>query len=260
MPDINLEEIVRRAGDPDSAVEFVDWEDPSKGTAPKGEVRTVSSTGAAKGVKPEAFDLIPSGPVNLLARFYGTGVVDFAQTEAWEPIFNYVEDHLNAFWIGDNEDPASGSPHLIAAAAGILELLDREETFESSCGDYLPLKVLASPAYRDPSPRYDSIPASGLFALARHYGAGAAKYAAHNWAAGYEWSKPFAALKRHLWTARNGEYIDEETRSPHLIAAAWHCLTMTEFYVTHPEFDDRPVRGTQDTNMSVRQREEEEKF
>lgn len=228
----------------------------SESAAPSnGEVRTVSSTGAAKGVKPEAFDLIPSGPVDQLAKFYGAGTVDFAQTDEWEPVFNYIEGHLNAFWAGEDTDSASGSPHLVAAAAGILELLNREERFESRTHDYAPLAIVAHTGHVPADSRYDLIPASGLFALARHYGAGAAKYAAHNWAAGYEWSKPFAALKRHLWTARDGEYIDEETGSPHLIAAAWHCLTMTEFYVTHPEFDDRPVRGTQDTNMSLRDKE-----
>ena len=221
--------------------------------APKanGEVRTVSTTGAAKGVKPEAFDLIPSGPLSLLARFYGTEAVDFTDSVGWEPVFNYVEDKLNMFWIGEDTDPDTGLPLLVSAAAGALHLLDTDERFTSSVERYHELEIEPYKGLNPPL-RYDLIPASPLFALARHYGAGASKYAAHNWAAGYEWSKPFAALKRHLWTARNGEHIDPELQSPHLIAVAWHCLTMVEFYVTHPEFDDRPVRGTQLTVMSRR--------
>lgn len=218
---------------------------------PNGEVRTVSTTGAAKGVKPEAFDLIPSGPLELLAQWYGAGSVNFGETASWEPIFNYVEYHLNRFWLGEDTDPATGLPHLVCGAAGALELLNREVTLqERVTGGYTPLTVHNTALHAPHYSRYDLIPAAPLFALARHYGAGAAKYAAHNWAAGYEWSKPYAAMKRHLWTVRNGEYIDEETGSPHMVAVAWHCLTMVEFYTTHPEFDDRPVRGTQLTNMT----------
>lgn len=216
-------------------------------TNPSGEVRTVSSTGAAKGVKPEAFDLVPSGPVHLLGNFYGVVRTSIQETESDYALFNYAEEHLLDFWLGENEDVETGSLHLIAAAAAIAELVKREAHFDlpdTGAGE------VTISGYRGGA-RYDLIPPAALFALARHYGAGAAKYAAHNWAAGYEWSKPFAALQRHLWTARNGEYTDEETGSPHLVSAMWHCLTMAEFYTTHPEFDDRPVRGTQDTNLSL---------
>lgn len=61
-------------------------------------------------------------------------------------------------------------------------------------------------------------------------------------------------LMRHLLAFWNGEDIDVETGSPHIVASAWHCLTMVEFAVTHPEFDDRPVRGTQDTFLSLSSR------
>lgn len=218
-----------------------------------GEVRTVSATGAAKGVKPEAFDLVPTGPLELLARWYGSNVVSFSESASWEPVFNYLEEHLNLFWLGEDTDEASGLPHLVAVAAAAFELLNRDVRFDTEDSDeYTPLTVRMWTHSSPPPMRFDRIPAQPLFTLARHYGAGAAKYAAHNWAAGYEWSKPYAALKRHLWTARNGEHIDAETGSPHLVAVAWHALTMCEFYVTHPEMDDRPVRGTQLTNMTAR--------
>lgn len=89
--------------------------------------------------------------------------------------------------------------------------------------------------------RYDLIPDIPLRMLARHYGIGAQKYAERNWERGYEWSKSFAALNRHLWSFWGGEDIDAETSMPHMIAVAWHALALVEFCITHPEFDDRPT-------------------
>lgn len=91
--------------------------------------------------------------------------------------------------------------------------------------------------------RYDLIPADALEALAEHFGRGAMKYAARNWEKGYEWSKNFAALQRHIWAFWSGEDIDEETGSLHLVAAMWHAAALTHYYM-NPEkyegFDDRP--------------------
>lgn len=66
--------------------------------------------------------------------------------------------------------------------------------------------------------RYDLLPAGALATVARHYGIGARKYAAHNWRRGYEWSKSYAALQRHLNAFWGGEDIDDETQSPHMAA------------------------------------------
>lgn len=228
----------------------------SENPSSTGEVRTVSSTGAAKGVKPEAFDLIPTGPLDILASFYGTDVVDFEQAEGWEPLFNYAEEHLSAFWRGEDTDPATHLPHLVCAAAALAKLVSDDTDIGTPSGArYTPLVVTPVQDSGGASPlRYDRIPAQALFVLGRHYAAGAVKYAAHNWAAGYEWSKPYAAMQRHLWTAQSGEHIDAETGSPHLVAVLWHCLTMAEFLTTHSEFDDRPVRGTSDTVLSLREK------
>jgi len=88
--------------------------------------------------------------------------------------------------------------------------------------------------------RFDLIPVEPLRLLAEHYGRGAQKYADRNWEKGYEWSKSFAALNRHLWAFWSGEDIDPETGSPHLTAVMWHAAAMLEYSRTHPEFDDRP--------------------
>lgn len=99
--------------------------------------------------------------------------------------------------------------------------------------------------------RPDLIPVGPLRQLALHYGIGAEKYTerdeagnithegGNNWRAGYEWSKSYAALQRHLLAFWGGEDLDPETQTPHLTAAAWHCFTLLEFMNTHPEFDDR---------------------
>lgn len=87
--------------------------------------------------------------------------------------------------------------------------------------------------------RFDLIPAEALTALARHYGAGALKYDDNQWRRGYEWSKSYAALQRHLTAWWAGEDIDEETGSSHMAAAAWHTFTLLTFISEHPEHDDR---------------------
>lgn len=99
--------------------------------------------------------------------------------------------------------------------------------------------------------RPDLIPAKAHIELATHYGHGAEKYTerddagnvthdgANNWRLGYEWSKSIAALERHLLAFKAGEDYDEEFGSKHVIAAAWHCLTLATFMDEFPEFDDR---------------------
>lgn len=87
--------------------------------------------------------------------------------------------------------------------------------------------------------RYDLLPWEALAKVARHYGVGAQKYAAHNWRRGYEWSKSYAALMRHLTAFWSGEDIDEETGSPHMAAVVFHALALLTFMDEQPDFDDR---------------------
>lgn len=64
-----------------------------------------------------------------------------------------------------------------------------------------------------------------------------------NWRRGYDWSLSFAAMQRHAWQFWNGEDVDEESGSKHLIAAAWHCLTIAHWMEDDDlrgYFDDRP--------------------
>lgn len=46
--------------------------------------------------------------------------------------------------------------------------------------------------------RHDLIPMGPLTKLAEHFGKGALKYDEHQWRQGYEWSKSYSAMQRHL--------------------------------------------------------------
>jgi len=87
--------------------------------------------------------------------------------------------------------------------------------------------------------RYDLLPVEALDIMARLYGFGAQKYAAHNWRKGYEWSKSYASLMRHATRFWAGEDIDEETGLPHLAGVSFHAFTLMVFMTEHPDFDDR---------------------
>lgn len=120
--------------------------------------------------------------------------------------------------------------------------------------------------------RFDLIPIGPLTALARHYGRGALKYDNHQWRKGYEWSKSYAALLRHLTEFWNGQDYDvcpvdrfgcadfpgqeQETKigergysstcynhtgSHHLDAVMWHAFTLREFFDKFQQYDDRYV-------------------
>jgi hypothetical protein len=87
--------------------------------------------------------------------------------------------------------------------------------------------------------RFDLLPNQALATVARHYGVGARKYAAHNWRRGYPWSQSYAALQRHANAFWSGEDTDAETGSPHMAAVAFHALTLLTFMEEQPGFDDR---------------------
>jgi hypothetical protein len=115
--------------------------------------------------------------------------------------------------------------------------------------------------------RHDLIPTGPLTELAEHFGVGASKYANHQWRNGYEWSKSYAALMRHLtefWGGKDYDvcsndpegcsHVDAEGRpfvavredacfnhtgSHHMAAVAWHAFALLEFKDRFPEHDDR---------------------
>jgi hypothetical protein len=74
--------------------------------------------------------------------------------------------------------------------------------------------------------RFSLIPPEFLWQLAEHYGKGAFKYADRNWEKGYKWSLTVDAMERHWNQFKMGERYDPETKSHHLIAAAWHVVAL----------------------------------
>lgn len=89
--------------------------------------------------------------------------------------------------------------------------------------------------------RFDLIPQDVLWLLAEHYGRGARKYEDRNWERGYSWSLSIAALMRHLSAFLQGENMDKETGSPHIVAVAWHAFALSAFQERGIGTDDRPV-------------------
>ncbi len=91
--------------------------------------------------------------------------------------------------------------------------------------------------------RYDLIPAIPLERLAEIYTIGAKKYADRNWELGLSWSRCFGAIMRHAWAFWKGESIDPDNGGHHLAAVVFNAMALIEYEDTHPELDDRPVRG-----------------
>lgn len=91
--------------------------------------------------------------------------------------------------------------------------------------------------------RFDLIPAKPLTELARLYGEGAKKYGDRNWEKGNSFGKHYTAAQRHMNKFWSGEDLDNETQVFHLIAAAWNCFAITEYYLKdRNDLDDRPTK------------------
>lgn len=94
------------------------------------EVRvTDSATGGAKGEKLERYDLIPAGPLHLLARLYGVGaqkydVRNWERGYSWHLSFRALMGHAWAFWRGEDNDPGTGLPHMVHVAWHALAMVD----------------------------------------------------------------------------------------------------------------------------------------
>jgi len=88
--------------------------------------------------------------------------------------------------------------------------------------------------------RFDLIPYDALWQVALVFGKGAEKYADRNWERGYEWSKSFAALHRHLALFWQGEDIDDESGLPHMAHVTWHSLVLLSFMLREAGVDNRP--------------------
>ena len=88
--------------------------------------------------------------------------------------------------------------------------------------------------------RMDLLPPEVENAIARILTDGAEKYGSRNWERGMAWSRPYAALRRHLIAWWSGQDTDPESGHSHL----WHVLTNAAFLVAYEQRgigeDDRP--------------------
>lgn len=94
----------------------------------QGEVRTVSSTGGEKGVKPQRYDLLPVPGLAAIAECFAFGAEKYADHNwrkryEWGKSYAALMRHMTAFWNGETYDPESGLPHLAHAGFHILVLL-----------------------------------------------------------------------------------------------------------------------------------------
>lgn len=92
------------------------------------EVRTTSSTGGQKGVKPERHDLIPRRAMAAIARVFGFGATKYADHNwrrgyEWGKSIAALQRHVDAFVDGETYDEESGLPHLAHAGFHVLVLL-----------------------------------------------------------------------------------------------------------------------------------------
>lgn len=88
--------------------------------------------------------------------------------------------------------------------------------------------------------RMDLIPYDVLLELGKVYTMGAKKYGPYNWSKGMAWSRPFAALIRHLSAWQMRENKDPESGLSHLVHAAWNVFTLIAFELRGLGTDDRP--------------------
>jgi hypothetical protein len=103
-----------------------------------GEVRTTSSTGGQKGSKPQRYDLIPAGPLKLLAELYGKGAEKYDERN-WEKGYDWhlsyaaAQRHMNQWWAGEDIDEETGIPHPINAVFhmfGVTEFMTTHPEFD----------------------------------------------------------------------------------------------------------------------------------
>jgi len=88
-------------------------------------------------------------------------------------------------------------------------------------------------------PRTDLLPTAPLLAIAGVLGFGANKYAAHNWRAGFSYSRLIGAALRHILAYNDGEDKDPESGLSHLAHAGCCILFLLEQEAKGTGTDDR---------------------
>lgn len=97
------------------------------------EVRSVSSTGAEKGVKASRFSLLPMEALTEVANHYGVGATKYEDHNMrrgyeWSKSYDALMRHATQFWAGEDRDEETGSKHLSAVVFHALTLMEFMET------------------------------------------------------------------------------------------------------------------------------------
>ena len=97
--------------------------------------------------------------------------------------------------------------------------------------------------YDADKPRMDLIDPDAITGLASVLTFGAQKYAAHNWRQGISNSRLIAAMLRHLFAIMRGEYIDTESKLPHIdhVGCCW--MFLSNNMKNRPDMDDGWNKG-----------------
>lgn len=88
--------------------------------------------------------------------------------------------------------------------------------------------------------RWDLVPWDAMEPVVRVLTHGAKKYGDRNWEAAFDWSRPYAALLRHVTAWFRGEDNDPESGISHLAHAACNILFMLAFVLRGRGIDNRP--------------------
>lgn len=124
---------------------------------PAGEVRTRSETGGEKGDKLARFDLIPAGPLWLLAELYGKGARKYDARNwergyPWHLSYAAAMRHMTLFWQGEDVDPEMGLPHPVCAVFHMFALVEFMATQPGY--DDRPTRRAAAETSEDARPRH----------------------------------------------------------------------------------------------------------
>lgn len=97
--------------------------DPIQPHDPGATMAVNAKTGASKQKKLAQFDLIPARVLTQLAELYGKGASEgFYAPRNWEGGYEWslsfaaAQRHMWQFWEGEDNDPATGLPHVVHAA------------------------------------------------------------------------------------------------------------------------------------------------
>lgn len=100
--------------------------------------------------------------------------------------------------------------------------------------------------------RMDLLPWDAVVEIAKIFTFGASKYADRNWEKGFDWSRVYAALQRHLTMWFQGQDKDPETGKSHLAHAGCCLFFLLAFVLRDTGRDDRPkLPDEQLKNMST---------